>query len=154
MSKSRKTPQRNVFLKCNDHFAQASSNLWLDENAQCSSCIKFESTQTLKSGILPRNSDVISLLLTKRAQNTGKKVNNFNECAIITSLLWVNCNIYPASLRNVERKIEGLFQMYQKIKKFTKKSDTYWQKCNEFLSIQKNLFDIIGEYFYVGFKTI
>ena len=53
-------------MKCTDHVG-TSSNLWLDENTQCSSCIKFELLQTLKPGVLPWNCDVISSLMKKRA---------------------------------------------------------------------------------------
>ena len=52
--KSKNKPQKTAFMKCSYHVG-ASSNLQLDENAQCSSCIKFELLQTLKPGVLPRN---------------------------------------------------------------------------------------------------
>ena len=38
--KSKNKPQKTAFRKCSYHVG-ASSNLQLDENAQCSSCIKF-----------------------------------------------------------------------------------------------------------------
>ena len=133
-------------MKCSDHVG-TTSNLKLDENAQCSSSIKFELLQTMPD-VLPRNCDAISLLITKRAQNTGEKVNNFYECAIVVSLEWIYCNIYPASIWTVERKIEGLFKMYCEIKKFPKKSGTYLQKSSESLSIQRNLFEIIGKFWF------
>ena len=41
-SKSKKKPQKIIFMKCSDHVGTTSS-LWLDENAQCSSCTKFGS---------------------------------------------------------------------------------------------------------------
>ena len=63
--------------------------------------------------------------MTKKAQNTSKKVNSFYECAIIVTLNWIYCNIYPASIWTVEHKIEGFFKKCCKIKKFTKKSDTF-----------------------------
>ena len=84
--------------------------MWLGENPQCLSCINFESFQTLKPGVPPRNCNVISFLITKRAQNTSEKVNSLYECAIIVTLQWVYCKIYPASIWRVEYKIEGLFK--------------------------------------------
>ena len=80
-------------------YVGTSSNLWLDENAQCLSYIEFESLQTLKPVFLLMNCHVI-FFNEKRAQNTGKKVISFCECAII------------ASLWKVEYKIEGLFKTY------------------------------------------
>ena len=82
----------------------------LDENPQCLSCINFESLQTLKSGVTPRNCNLISFLITKRAQNTSEKVNSLYECVIIVTLQWIYCNIYPASIWRVEYKIEGLLK--------------------------------------------
>ena len=119
--KSKKKPQKIVFMKCSDHVG-TTSNLWLDENAQCLSCIKSESLQTLKDGVFSKNCDVISLLMTERAQNTGKKVYNFYECAIIVSLSWIYCKIYAGSIRTVERKIEGNFKMDREIKKIMKRN--------------------------------
>ena len=129
-SKSKKKPQRIVFMKCSDHVG-TTSNLWLDENPQCLSCIKFESLQTLKPGVLARCFDVISLLTTKRAQKTGKEVNSFYQCAILK-----DCWKSIVKLRNLR-----------------KKSGTYLQKSSEFLSIQRNLFDIIVK-FFVFFSII
>ena len=40
--------------------------------------------------------------MTKRAQNTSKKVNSFYECDIIVTLKWIYYNIYPASFWKVE----------------------------------------------------
>ena len=65
--KSKKKPQMIVFVKCSDHF-RTSSNLWLDENAQCLPFVKSESLETLKLGAFPRNCNVISFLMTKTAQ--------------------------------------------------------------------------------------
>ena len=63
--------------------------------------------------------------MEKKAQNTSKKVNSFYECAIIVTLNWIYCNIYPASIWTVEHKIAGFFKKCCKIKKFTKKSGTF-----------------------------
>ena len=129
-SKSKKKPQMIVIMKCSYHVG-TSSNLWLDENAQCLSCIKFESLQTLKPSVLPSKCTVI-LLLTKTAQNSSKEVNSFYVCAIIVKLKWTYCNIFPASIWTVKRKIEVLFKMYLEIEKFTKKSGTYLQKSSNY----------------------
>ena len=63
--KWKKKTEMIVFMKCSDHVA-TSSNLWLDENAQCFSCIKSELLQILKPGAFPRNCNVITFLMTKR----------------------------------------------------------------------------------------
>ena len=143
--KSKKKPQIILFIKCSDHVGTSFKSM-LDENAQYLSCIKFESVQTLKPGVVPRNCNVISFLMTGTAQNNSKKVNSFYECAIIVTLKWVFCNIYPASIWTVECKIEGLFKMCGKIKKFAKKSCIYPQKSSKLLSIQRNFFDLIGKF--------
>ena len=82
MPKSKKKPQRTVFVKCSDHVG-TSSNLWLDDNVQCSSCMKFESCQTLQPGALPRNCDVILFLMKKEPKTVAKKLNRLYECAFI-----------------------------------------------------------------------
>ena len=51
-------------------------------------------------------SNVISFLMTKRVQNTVKRVKSFYKCAVISS------NINPATVWTVQRKIEGFFKMY------------------------------------------
>ena len=130
--KSKKKPQMIVFMKFSD-LVGTSQNLWIDENAQCLSCIKSESLLTLKPGVFPRNSNIISYLMTKRAQKTSKKVNSFYDCAIFVTLKWIYGNIYRASVWTVEHNIEGLFKMRCEIKKFAKKSDTYLQKISKLL---------------------
>ena len=84
--------------------------------------------------------------MAKKAQNTSKKVNSFYECAIIVTLKRIYCNIYPASIWTVEHKIKGLFKKCCEIEKFKKKIGTYLQKSNNSVSIQRNLFDIIGKF--------
>ena len=84
--------------------------------------------------------------MTKRAQKTSKNENSFYECAIIVTLKCIYCDIYPASISTVELKIEGLFKKCREIKKFTKKSGIYLQKSSNLVSIQRNLFDIIGKF--------
>ena len=82
-------------------------------------------TSNIKPGVLARCFDVTSLLMTKRAQKTGKEVNSFYQCAILK-----DCWKSIVKLRNLR-----------------KKSGTYLQKSSEFLSIQRNLFDIIVKFF-------
>ena len=81
ITKSKNKPHKIAFMKCSDHVG-ASSNLQLDENARCSSCIKFALLQKLKPGVLPRNCNLTSLLMTKRAQDSSKNKNSFYQYAI------------------------------------------------------------------------
>ena len=112
---SKKKPQRILFMKCNDYVG-IFSNMWLDTNAQCSSCIKFESIQTLK------NCNVISLLMTKKAQKTGKKVNSVYEFAIFVSLKWIYCNIYPVIylFRQCNVRLKDCSKCIMKLRNFRK----------------------------------
>ena len=105
--------------------------MWLGGNAQCLSCINFEWLQTLKPGVPSRNCNVFSSLMTTIAQNIRKKENSFYECAIIVTLKWIYCDMYPASIWTVEQEIEGLFKKCYEIKKFTKKSGTSLQKSSK-----------------------
>ena len=93
--------------------------------------------------MLPRVLDILNLIFTKKSVSHGKK-NTYplRECAVIISIQWVRCNVYPVSIRTVERCIGDLFYSYSALKKFSKKSECYWSKCTPFLHNLIELFDI------------
>ena len=93
-------------------------------------------------GVLPRVV-VVNLVLTKKAEAAqSHSATTLRDCAIIVSLQWVRCNVYPCSLRSFERRISDLFDSYTAIKKFSTKSEGYWKKASPFLNRLKELFDI------------
>ena len=62
--------------------------------------------QDVKHGVLPRVVDVVNLVLTKKAEAAQcHSATTLRECAIIVSLQWVRCNVFPCSLRSFERRI-------------------------------------------------
>ena len=80
-------PKRNaVYNKCRDHCpitrASKKTDVWTDLNSQCSSCIKYEIREEFRSGILPRQKEILEYLLTIKMKLTGKHVDNSREVAM------------------------------------------------------------------------
>ena len=87
--------------------------------------------------IAARTVDVLNLLLTtKNGLWHDTKWNGgdvYVECAQLVTLTWLNCNVYPSSLKTVKKRLYDLFEEYGAIKKYSKKSAAYWSKCTHFL---------------------
>ena len=62
--------------------------------------------------------------MTKRAQNTSKKVNRFYECTIIVTLKWIYCNICSVSIIWTVQLNVRLKDRSKCVVTFIKKSDT------------------------------
>ena len=150
---STKKSTRNNMIKCQDH-ANEPDNTWTSVNTDCKLCFKFSIVDSLKLQldyknekfvVLPRVGDVLSFLLTKKLNSVGKRNTN-NECetSVMVCNQWIFCNVYPASLRTVERKVGILYEEYRAIKKFSKKSQSYWEKCTPFLKKMSELFDVVA----------
>lgn len=143
----KKQTRKVDFIKCFTHYETSKNDIWTVENSDCESCFKHILLDDVKHGVLPRIVDVLNLVLTKKA--AARRVGSsqtallpLREVAIIVSLQWVRCNVYPSPLSTVERHISTLFESYRAIKKFSSKSAGYWKKVNPFLSNVNNLFDI------------
>ena len=80
--------ERILFMKCSDHVF-TSSDLWLDENAQCLPCIKLESLQTLKPGVLPVNWDMIFINVIFISVLTPACIAWLNYRWILMTITWI-----------------------------------------------------------------
>ena len=143
--KTKKTSVRqNNIIKCKEH-EDNNKNTWTTIHSDCKLCTRFSTVDTLKECVLPRYVDVLNLILSLKNENNGRSwygCSVFQECAQIVSLRWISCNVYPSSLRTVARSLEGLFDEYRTIRKYTNKSPAYWEKCSPFLQKMSHLFDI------------
>ena len=61
---------------------QENRYIWTDLNSQCSSCIKYEIREEFRSGILPRQKEILEYLLAIKMKLTGKHVDNSREVAM------------------------------------------------------------------------
>ena len=98
----------------------------------------------IDGGLLFTGKDVLSRLLTLKAQNAGKQINNAMECAVQLYCHWVHCNVYPITIQGIAYRIQTMFQAYSDIRKYDKKIKTseFWKKCSSFVESQYKLFDI------------
>jgi hypothetical protein len=91
---------------------------------------------------IPLGVEVLSRLLTAKANQHGRHVNPEYECTVELVLHWIYSNVYPISVASAKRKVEEIFQSYRKLKKFSNKSGGYWLVFNELSSKLHTLFDI------------
>ena len=149
-------PKRNaVYNKCRDHCpitrASKKTDVWTDLNSQCSSCIKYEIREEFRSGILPRQKEILEYLLTIKMKLTGKHVDNSREVAMDLKLQWVYCNVYPLTVNAIKEKIDSIFDEYTYLMKVPndKKKDTYWNRYSVFINNQTSICDIIADPKYI-----
>ena len=142
-SRAKKSTRKVNIIKCNEHYKETTKDIWSVENSDCKLCVKFLTLDDLKEGVLPRVLDILNLIFTKKSVSHGQK-NTYplRECAVIISIQWVRCNVYPVSIRTVERCIGDLFDSYRALKKCSNKFESYWSKCNPFLHNLIELFEI------------
>lgn len=122
-----KTRKMN-FIKCKDHFFEDSKDNWSSENTRCKLCVKFVLLDDPKSGFLPRNIDVLNMILTK--EKTTKTAIRIHEVAELISVQWISCNVYPKSLSSVVRHCEDLFDTYSGLKKVFKQNRHILEKMH------------------------
>ena len=145
-SNNQKKTNRLTFLKCTEH-DDDNKNTWTSMHSNCRDCTRFTNLlDGLKVNVLPRTVDVLNLLLTtKNGLWHDTKWNGgdvYVECAQLVTLTWLNCNVYPSSLKTVKKRLYDLFEEYGAIKKYSKKSAAYWSKCTHFLQKITELFSI------------
>ena len=129
----KKLPKRNaLYMKCRDHCpitrASKKTDVWTDSNSQYSSYIKYEIREEFRSGILPRQKEILEYLLTTEMKLTGKHADNSREVAMDLKLQWIYCNVYPLTMNAIKKKTDSIFDEYTYLMKVSndKKKDTYW----------------------------
>ncbi len=136
-----KTRKMN-FIKCKEHYQDSTKDNWSTENTNCMLCVKFVKMENPKTGILPRNIDILNMSITKKNDYSGQRKDAIRDVAELASIQWISCNVYPMSLSTVQRHAQDLFDTYCGLKKFSRKTNTYWEKCTPFLKNLNNLFDV------------
>ena len=92
--------------------------LWIPGiSSECTSCIKYEASDSLGNGVLPTGKEVMELLLTFKNENTGKHINNSYECSIQVVLQWIYCTVCPRTVAAVRKSIEKMDEAYKAPKK-------------------------------------
>ena len=126
---------------------QENRYIWTDLNSQCSSCIKYEIREEFRSGILPRQKEILEYLLAIKMKLTGKHVDNSREVAIDLKLQWIYCNVYPLTVNAIKKRIDSIFDEYTYLMKVSnnKKKDTYWNRYSVFINNQTSICDIIAD---------
>ena len=149
----KKLPKRNtVHMKCRDHCpitrASKKTDVWTDLNSQCSSCIKYEIREEFRSGILPRQKEILEYLLTIKIKLTGKHVDISWEVAVDLKRQWIYCNEYPLTIK---KRTGSIFDEYTFLMKVfnDKKKDTYWNRYSVFINNQTFICDIIADPKYI-----
>ena len=126
---------------------QENRYIWTDLNSQCSSCIKYEIREEFRSGILPRQKEILEYLLTIKTKLTGKHVDDSREVAMDLKLQWIYCNVYPLTVNAIKKRIDSIFDEYTYLMKVSnnKKKDTYWNRYSVFINNQTSICDIIAD---------
>ena len=126
---------------------QENRYIWTDLNSQCSSCIKYEIREEFRSGILPRQKEILEYLLTIKTKLTGKHVDDSREVVMDLKLQWIYCNVYPLTVNAIKKRIDSIFDEYTYLMKVSnnKKKDTYWNRYSVFINNQTSICDIIAD---------
>ena len=143
-SKQRKLRPQNKFLLCKDHYISPDEKWKENIHGACEKCFKYRIRETLPNGHLPNGHEVLEYLFTLRSRNNGRQINNTRLVTQDLCLHWIYCNVYPASIRSVEYSVEKLAGEYDRIKKWAKKTDQYWQNFDKFCANQQSVLDIIA----------
>ena len=145
-SSSRKSARnlKSRHFKCKFHDS-ANASGWTEENSSCDSCLHLEHREELPNGILPRIKHVLEYILTLKHVNNGKHVDVDRMAAQDVIMHWVYCNCYAVDVRTVMREIETVFQEFRKLGKFSTKSTGYWEHCDKFVPLMKEMFDIVAD---------
>ena len=139
----KKIPNRQNFFKCHVH-EDNNRNTWSSVHSDCQKCTRFSTAAVLKECVLPRKIDALNLVLTLKDTRIGrpKCTDVYFECSKLIAQRWLSCNVYPMSMRSIKLYLVALFEEYRAIKKFTSKSEAYWQRCTPFLNKMNELFDV------------
>ena len=126
---------------------QENRYIWTDLNSQCSSCVKYEIREEFRSGILPRQKEILEYLLTIKTKLTGKHVDDSREVVMDLKLQWIYCNVYPLTVNAIKKRIDSIFDEYTYLMKVSnnKKKDTYWNRYSVFINNQTSICDIIAD---------
>ena len=138
---AKKKSARHNIIKCKIH-EDGKNDHWLAENTECKLCLKIGHVTTFKPGLLPRTEEVLSARFS--VIQSGEQTNWASLVATMVCNIWISCNVYPMSLRTVEREISSLYDEYRAIKKYSKKSEAYWSKCTPFLEKMSTLFNVVA----------
>ena len=142
--KKKTSSSRQNFIKCREH-EDNNKNIWTSVHSDCHLCTRFTTVGELKECVLPRTIDALNLLIALKGRQIGEhwfKGDAFLECSRLISLRWLSCNVYPQSLISVQKHLNDLFEEYRGVRKYSTKSQSYWDKCIPFLQKMTKLFDI------------
>ena len=135
--------EKRVFT-CKEHNAVE----WKTEiHGQCSKCLKYESMDCFPNGYLPTGYEVLQYLLCMKPSNSGRKINNEMIVAEELVLHWIYCNVHPKHSWQVTKDIVQILNSYDSLKKKcnSNKTEAFWNKYEEFVQSQRQLFDIISK---------
>ena len=120
-------------------------------NSLCISCITYEIREEFRSGILPRQKEILEYLLTIKTKLTGKHVDDSREVAMDLKLQWIYCNVYPLTVNAIKKRIDSIFDEYTYLMQVSndKKKDTYWNQYSVFVNNQPSICDIITDPKYI-----
>ena len=120
-------------------------------NSRSSSCIKYEIREEFRSGILPRQKEILEYLLIIKIKLTGKHVDNSREVAMDLKLQWIYCNVYPLTVNAIKQRIDSIFDEYTYLMEVSndEKKDTYWNRYSVFINNQPSTCDIIADPKYI-----
>ena len=138
-AKKSKTSKRHNYFFCKEH---SNAKKWTEGNTTCQFCIKYDLSEGFKNGMLQNGKEVLQYLLSLKAENQGRHANNEYECAVLLCLQWIYCNVYPISIKCTQYKIQKMLDSYKGLKKFSTKTEVYWNKFEQFAQTQTVLFDI------------
>ena len=132
---SERLPPRNNYFLCEVHNID---HKWKDEiNGNCNDCIKYTTIDIVDGGLLFLGKDVMSFLLTKKADSRGKHVNAEYECASMLFCHWIHSNVYPMTVQGIQKRVTQMHAAYRDVKKYEKlkKTTKYWENFGRSLAM-------------------
>ena len=104
----KKLPKRNaVYIKCRDHSptirATKKTDVWVDLNSLCNSCIKYEIREEFRSSILLRQKEILEYWVTIKMKLTQKHVGNSRQVAMDLKLQRIYCNVYSLTVNLIKK---------------------------------------------------
>ena len=117
----KKSCRNNIFLQCKKHSTEFEDKRHIDSE-NCEKCINLSSNSELPNGKLPKEGNVLSVMLKSFREDPGNKTSPLTNMSFGLMLHWIYCNIYIESYKT-EKRLKNFNMEYKLIKNYVKKRE-------------------------------
>ena len=75
----KKSCRNNIFLQCKKHSTEFEDN-WHNDSQKCEKCINLSSNSELPNGKLPKEGNVLSVMLKSLREDPGQRHHDLHIC--------------------------------------------------------------------------